>query len=70
MKDDRLSHVRMLMQRIIGILFVVIAIVCCFIVYVPGNPEDMSGAILLAIFGVFLIVSKEYLFFDDDSDDE
>ena len=66
MKDDRLTHVRMLMQRIIGFLFIVLAVFCCWIVYTPGNPEDMSGGILLAIFGVFLIVSRDYVFLDGD----
>ena len=62
--NDRLTHVRLMMQRILGFLFVAIGVFSCWIVYTPGNPEDMSGGILVVIFGVFLITSKKYLFWD------
>lgn len=60
--NERKFKVRMQMQRIIGFLFLIIAVLCCVIIYSPGNPEDMSGAIIPALLGIFLIFSKKYMF--------
>ena len=64
--NNRLKQVRLQMQRIIGVLFLVVSVFLCFIMYNPQTPEDMSGSLLLAIFGVFLIFNTEYVFDDGE----
>ena len=63
---DRLKQVRLQMQRIIGILFLISSVLLCLVMYNPQTPEDMSGSLLLALFGGFLIFNTEYVFDDGE----
>lgn len=63
--NERKNKVRMQMQKIVGIFFLIMTILLFFVVnygVTPDNPEDMSGVFLLGFFSLVLIFSKKYLF--------
>lgn len=64
---DRKSTVRLQFQRIIGGIFIIVSLVLLGISW--GNG-DASGAILVAVFGLWMLLSKEYIFWDGESKSE
>lgn len=63
--NERKNKVRMQMQKITGIFFLLMSVLCFFVLNygtTPDNPEDMGGVLLLGFFSLVLIFSKKYLF--------